>query len=402
VSIVALAGVSTWFGLHRGPKPTTVQMATVQREDLQAKVTANGRVQAQKKVDLSATIAGQVTHLVVEEGDRVKKGQFLLQIDATSPRAVARSSEASMQALLREVDSARARLDQARLDSQRAEENHQARVISNADLDQARTALATAEAALRATERRAEQAQATLEGARDTLAKTTILAPMDGIVTAKRVEEGEVAVVGVLNQPGTVLLTISDMSVVEAELDVDETSTPSVRVGLDARVRVDAYPNRTFDGVVTKVGSSPIDRSAAQQQSEAIKFKVKVQIKNPPDTIKPGLSVQADIWTGFRSQALVVPLQALVLRDALRPPGVKVSPGAPREEEGVYLVEDGKVRFQPLETGLMGELSVEVLKGVRGGEMLVTGPFRALRTLKPGDPVERERAKKVAGPAGVN
>jgi len=303
-----------------------------------------------------------------------------------------------MQALLREVDSARARLAQARLDARRAEENHLARIISNADLDQARTALATAEAALRAAERRVEQARATLEGARDTLAKTTVLSPIDGIVTAKRVEEGEVAVIGVLNQPGTVLLTISDMSIVEAEMDVDETSIPSVKVGHEARVRVDAYPNRTFDGVVTEVGSSPIDRTAAQQQSEAIKFKVKIQIRNPPDTVKPGLSVQADILTGFRSQALVVPLQALVVRDVPRPAGVKAAPGAPRDEEGVYLVENGQARFQPLETGLMGELSVEVLKGVKGGETIVTGPFRALRSLKPGDAIEREKAKKPGGP----
>lgn len=402
LALVAVAGASTWFALHRGPQRTAVQMASVGREDLQAKVSANGRVRAQKKVDLSATVAGQVTHLAVKEGDRVRKGQFLLQIDPANPRAAARSSEASMQALLREVDSARARLEQARLDSRRAEENHSARIISNADLDQARTGLATAEAALRAAERRVEQARATLEGARDTLAKTTVLAPIDGIVTAKRVEEGEVAVIGVLNQPGTVLLTISDMSLVEAEMDVDETAIPSVKLGQEARVRVDAYANRTFDGVVTEVGSSPIDRSATQQQSEAIKFKVKVQIKNPPDTIKPGLSVQADILTGFRSQALVVPLQALVLRDVPAAPGGKAAPGAPRDQEGVYLVENGKTRFQPLETGLMGELSVEVLKGLKGGETLISGPFRALRSLKPGDLVEPEKAKKPGGPPSTS
>ncbi len=401
LAVATVAGLSTWAALRRGPKPTPVQMATVGREDLQAKVTANGRVQAQKKVDLSATVAGQVTHLAVEEGDRVKKGQFLLQIDPVSPRAAARSSEASMQALLREVDSARARLEQAGLDARRAEENHAARIISNADYDQARTALATAEAGLRAAQRRVEQAQATLEGARDTLAKTTVLSPIDGVVTAKRVEEGEVAVIGVLNQPGTVLLTISDMSVVEAEMEVDETSIPSVKLGQRARVRIDAYPNRTFDGVVTEVGSSPIDRSTSQQQqSEAIKFKVKVRIENPPDTIKPGLSVQADLLTGFRSQALVVPLQALVLREVPRPAGGKAEPGAPRDEEGVYLVENGKVRFQPLQTGLLGELSVEVVKGLKGGETLVTGPFRALRSLKPGDSVEREKAAKPGPSAG--
>ena len=383
------AGV-TWFVMNRGPKPTPVQLATVERSDLQARVTANGRVQAQKKVDMSATIAGQVTRLEVEEGDRVTKGQFLLQIDATNPSAVARSTEASMRALVRELDSSRAQLEQARIDFRRAEENHRAQIISTADLDRARTALTSAEAMVLASGRRVEQARATLDGARDTLKKTTVVAPMDGIVTARRVEEGEVAVIGVLNQPGTVLLTISDMSVVEAEMEVDETSIPTVEVGQAARVRIDAYPNRSFDGVVTEVGSSPMDIEERQQQTDAIKFKVEVEIKDPPETIKPGLSVQADILTGFAGQALVVPLQALVVRDIPREPGQALAPGVPREEEGVYLLKGDVAEFRAVKTGLLGELDVEILDGLEGGETLITGPFRALRSLEPGDPVTEE------------
>ena len=392
-AVVVVAGAGGWYAKNRGPKPTLVQVGTVGREDLQAKVSANGRVQAKQKVDISATIAGQITRLAVEEGDAVRKGQFLLQIDAVSPRAAARSSEASMQALLRELDSARATLAQSRLDLQRAEDNFRAGIIPEADLDRARTALATAEAAARAVERRTEQASASLEGARDTLAKTTVLAPIDGIVTARRVEEGEVAVIGVLNQPGTVLLTISDMSVVETEMEVDETSIPSVRLGQEARIKIDAYPNRTFSGVVTEVGSSPIVRTSAAQQNEAIKFMVKIEIKDPPEGIKPGLSVQADVLTGFRAQALVVPLQALVVRDIERKPGQAAKAGEPRDEEGVYLIEDGKARFQKLKTGLMGELSIEVLEGLKGGESLITGPFRVLRSLKPDDAVKPEPKK---------
>ena len=391
LGVAVLAAAGGWIALHRGPVPIEVQAVTVGSEDLQAKVTANGKVQAQKKVDISATIAGQITHLAVKEGDRVRKGQFLLQIDPANPRAAARSNEAAMQALLRDVDSARASLEQARADHLRAEENHRARIISDADLQRARTALATTEAAVQAAERRVEQARATLEGAKDALSKTTVRAPMDGIVTAKRVEEGEVAVVGVLNQPGTVLLTISDMSVVETEMEVDETSIPTVKLGQEALVRIDAYPNQTFNGAVTEVGNSPIVKTGAQ--TEAIKFKVKIQLKNPPPDIKPGLSVQADILTGFRPQALVVPIQALVIRDIERKPGEAPRPGAPRDEEGVYLVEDGKARFQPIKTGLLGELSVEVLSGLKGRETLVTGPFKVLRTLKPGDPVRVEKSR---------
>jgi HlyD family secretion protein len=381
---------------RRGPRSTAVQVATVAREDVQAKVTANGKVQAQRKVDISATVAGQVTRLAVKEGDRVSRGQFLLQIDAVNPRALARGSAASMQALLREVDSARAGLLQARLDHQRAEENHRGGIIAPAELDRARTALATAEATLLAAERRVEQAQASLEGARDVLAKTTVRAPMDGVVTARRVEEGEVAVVGVLNQPGTVLLTISDMSVVETELEVDETSIPSVRLDQEARVRIDAYPNRTFAGRVTEVGSSPILKAVTQAQSEAIKFKVKVQIQDPPPNVKPGLSVQADILTGFSPKALVVPIQALVIRDREDAAGQ----GSKRDQEGVYLMKDGKAAFQPIKTGLMGELRLEVVEGLAGGEVVITGPFRALRDLKPGDGVRVEKPRPEASPGG--
>ncbi len=393
---IAVAGVVV---ARRGPKAVPVQIATVGREDLQAKVTANGKVQAQKKVDISATIPGQITQLAVREGDPVRKGQFLLQIDSVSPRAVARSTEFSMQALLRDLDSARYNRDLARADAERAEANFRAGILASADLDHARTAMATAEAALEAAQRRVDQARATLEGAQDTLAKTTVRSPIDGIVTAKRVEEGEVAVIGVQNSPGTVLLTISDMSVVESEMEVDETSIPSVALGQHAVIRIDAYPNRTFEGVVTEVGNSPI--LSASPQTEAIKFKVKIRIEKPPDAIKPGLSVQADILTGFRPKALTVPIQALVLREIERRPGEAPAPGGPRDQEGVYVVEGARVRFQPIRTGLLGELSLEVLDGLKGGETIVTGPFRELRGLKPGDAVKPEPPKERGGPAAT-
>jgi HlyD family secretion protein len=388
--LVALGGFAA---SRRGPKPTEVQLATIGREDLQSKVSANGNIQAQKKVDISATIAGQITRLAVEEGDRVRKGQFLLQIDATNPRAAARSNEFSMDALRKDVESARASLLQAQDELRRAEGNFRAGIIPAAEYERARTAVLTREAAVQAAVSRVEQAGATLQGSRDTLAKTTIVSPMDGVVTARRVEEGEVAVIGVQNSPGTVLLTISDMSVVEAELEVDETSIPNVKLGQEARVRLDAYPNRTFKGTVTEVGSSPLTDTANQ----AIKFKVKVRVENPPGDVKPGLSARADILTGFRGNALVVPLQALVVRDIERKPGQPVAADAPREQEGVYVMENGKARFQPLKTGLIGDLSIEVVSGLKGGETVVSGPFKALREIEPGDAVILEKEKKGEG-----
>lgn len=390
LAVLLLAVAGGVAASRRGPKPTEVQMAKVGREDVQAKVSANGKIQAQKKVDISATIPGQITRLAVEEGDRVVRGQFLLQIDATNPRAAARSNEFSMQALRGDVESARAALAQAREDLRRAEGNYKAGILPAADLDRTRTAVRTNEAVLQAAERRVSQAGASLEGARDTLAKTTIRSPMDGVVTARRVEEGEVAVIGVQNSPGTVLLTISDMSAVEAELEVDETSIPNVKLGQEARVRLDAYPNQTFRGVVTEVGSSPLVNAANQ----AIKFKVKVRLEDPPGDVKPGLSARADILTGFRGNAVVVPLQALVVREA---EGKPARPDARKEQEGVYLVEGGKARFQALETGLIGDLSIEVAKGLKGGETIVTGPFKALRTINPGDAVVLEKPKKGEG-----
>jgi HlyD family secretion protein len=303
-----------------------------------------------------------------------------------------------MQGLLKDLDAARFNADQAKADLARAVTNNQAGILSEADLQRARTVAATAEATLLASEQHVHQARATLEGAQNSLSKTTIVSPMDGIVTAKRIEEGEVAIIGIQNQPGTVLLTISDMSVVEAEMEIDETSIPSVALGQAARVHVDAYPNKTFDGVVTEVGNSPIN-VALGVQNVAIKFKVKVQIKNPPEGIKPGLSVQADILTGFRPQVLTVPLQALVVRDAEeRKPGEPPKAEPAKEQEGVFLVEGGKATFKPITTGLLGELAVEVVQGLSGGETLITGPFRELRTLKPGDAVRESKPEEAAPP----
>jgi len=400
LAVLLVVAVVVGLAVARGPKPKAVQMSKIERQDLQAKVSANGKVQATKKVDISATVPGQVVQLAVKEGDIVKKGQFLLQLDSANYRATARGSQSSMEALQKELDAAGANLEQAKADFTRAERNHAAGILSDADLQRARTAVTSGEASILATQHRIDQARAAVEGTTDTLSKTTIRAPMDGVVTAKRIEEGEVAVIGVQNQPGTVLLTISDMSVVEAEMEIDETSIPAVALGQEARVHIDAYPNQTFDGLVTEVGNSPI-AAAPGVNTEAIKFKVKVQLKNPPASIKPGLSVQADILTGFRSKVLTVPLQAMVVRDAeVKPDAAKTSAGAPKEEEGVYLVENGKAVFRAVKTGLLGELSIEVVEGIKEGDTLITGPFRILRDLKAGEQVRAERPDEAGPPQG--
>ncbi len=383
--------VALGIAASRGDKGVPVQVATVARENIQAKVSANGKIQAVIKVDLTANTMGQVTALKVKEGDHVKKGDLILEIDNVRSKATVESLRSASQAMAHDFETAKARLEQARKDFARASANHKAGIISQSDFDQATTALRTAQTAFESSQQRVAQSRADLAGGQDALNKTRILAPMDGVVTAKRIELGETAVIGLQNQPGTVLVTISDMSRVEAEMEVDEASIPTVKTGQTAQVRIDAYPNQVFDGVVTEVGGSPIVQTNV---NEAIKFKVKVMIKNPPSTIKPGLSNQADIFTGSRDQVLAIPLQALVMRDIKPKKGESLAPGAPREEEGVYVMEGGKAVFRALKTGLMGELNVEVLSGLKGGESLVIGPFKALRELKGGEDIRVEKKKK--------
>ena len=389
LAVLIIAGLSIASLQDHG---LAVQVATVGRENLQAKVSANGKIQAVTKADISASIMGQVTRLAVKEGDQVKKGQFLMEIDPRSASANADAMKAGLQAAQSDLTSATANLAQAKSDFDRAKVNREAGIISTADFEHAKTAYETAQAAQETARRRADQAKANVNQSHVGLGFSTITAPMDGTVTARRIELGETAVPGIQSQPGTVLLTVSDMSKVEAEMEVDEASIPTVKLAQKAQVRVDAYPNQTFDGEVTEVGGSPILKASA---NEAIKFKVKVWIKNPPLTLKPGLSAQADIFTGSRDQVLAIPIQSLVTREIKLKPGEVAKPGAPRDEEGVWLFDaKGKSRFVPVKTGLLGDLNVEVLDGLKGGEKVITGPFRILRDLKGGEQVREDKNKK--------
>jgi HlyD family secretion protein len=390
IVILAIGGITVASVRGKGKEGTPVTFGKVERMDLVSKVSSNGRIDAKRKVDLSAHVMGQIVNLAVREGDVVEKGDFLLQIDQRQLAASAQGAEASIRALFADRDAANANLTEAQRNFDRVRSNYDQKIIPLADLDRARAALDSARANVNAINQRIDQARANLAAARDTLSKTTLKAPMAGIVTALPVEEGEVAVIGTMNNPGTVLLTIADMSVVEAVMEVDETDIPSVKIGQKATVTIDAYPNKTFNGIVTEVGSSPISRTAMQNSAEAINFEVKIQIENPPDGVRPGFSCSADIVTGTRSKALAIPLQALVVREK---PNVKPA----TDEEGVYVHDNGKVKFVPVTTGLTGDTNIEIVKGLAGGEQIVTGPFRALREIKDGDKV---REQKEAGKDG--
>lgn len=389
VVILLIAGITTASIVSKGKEGTPVTFGKVERTDIVSKVSANGQIDAQRKVDLSANVMGQIVNLAVREGDVVKKGDFLLQIDQKQLAASAQGAEASMRALFSDREASRATFAEAEQNFARVQKNFRENIVPAADLERARAARDSARANVAAIEQRIQQARATLAAARDTLSKTTIVAPMAGIITALPVEEGEVAVIGTMNNAGTKLLTIADMSTVEAVMEVDETDVPNVKVGQKATVTIDAYPNKTFEGTVTEVGSSPMTTAGLQTSSEAVNFEVKIQLANPPAGVRPGFSASADIITGTRAKSLAIPIQALVIRE-------KPTKGAEKakEEEGVYLHKEGKAQFVPVTTGLAGENNIEITKGLSEGQEIITGPFRALRDIKDGGKVREQKEVK--------
>jgi HlyD family secretion protein len=382
IAVVAVIIVAAGIIIARSKreKPPEVTTETIARKTLISKVSANGAIDAQRKVDLSANVMGQIVNLAVREGDRVEKGDFLLQIDQAQLEATAAGAAASLNALFHDRDAARASAIDAQRTLDRAQKSYADELIPVSELDRARTALESAEAQVQAIEQRIAQARANLAGARDTLSKTKMVAPIGGTVTRLPVEEGEVAVIGTMNNPGTVLMTISDMSVVEAVMEVDETDIPQVELGQPAEVTIDAYGDQVFDGLVTEVGSSPIETLT----SEAINFEVKIQLAEPPAAVRPGFSCSADIITDTREDVIAAPIQSLVVREKPADAG-----GQPTDEEGIYVLneEDETVRFAPVEVGITGDTEIEILSGLEAEDIVITGPFRVLREINDGDKV---------------
>jgi HlyD family secretion protein len=399
--LVVVAALGTFAAYQRrNGKAVRVLTTRVAVQDVVSKVTANGKIQAENRVEMSALVMGQIVNLAVREGDRVKKGDFLLQIDRNRAAAEEAGSSAALKASLADRDAAQTAMEQTQLDFERARQNYEAHIASEADFQKARSTYESARSALEAAQNHVDQTRAGLSANRDTLSKTTVRAPLDGVITTLRVKAGEVTVIGTMNNPGTQLLTISDMSSVQAVLMVDETDTPSVQLGQKALVQIDAYPGQTFEGHVVEVGNSPILKDDADLQgltttSDAINFKVRVKIDDPPATIRPGFSVTADILTGRKDKVTAVPLAAVVVRDS--PTGERTDAGKLKTEEGVYALRAGKAVFVPIETGISGDLVVEAM-GVKAGEEIVTGPFKALREIKDGDRIEQmsEKERKAA------
>ena len=407
---------------------TTVNTEAIQRRKLDAIVSASGKIQPKRSVNISADTMGRVTGLAVNEGDRVKTGQFLLQIDPRNLRTRVESGEASLQAARSQAEQLRLALDTARVALKQAEDNYKRQVelskgglTTRETLERAENELKMRQADLRQQEQQVEtqklrmqQERATLDSARYDLSKVRIESPITGIVTRRNIEEGETVVVGTMNNPGTVLLTIADMSVIEAEVEVDETDIPSVRLGQKAKITIDAINGKTFSGRVTEIGNSPI-QTTGQAAAQATNFKVVLTVDGEIPEVRPGFTCTAEITTATRDNVLSVPIQATTVREVVvddkgaivrepatpakgrpRPGAVQASelkPGHSRKEiEGVFVVREGKAVFEPIKTGIAGEKYFEVLSGLKEGDQVIIGPFASVRELRDGAAVKVEAA----------
>jgi HlyD family secretion protein len=430
IIVLVAVGVVSANLLYKKTPGVAVQVEKIQKRDLESIVSASGKIQAQTTVNVSANTMGRVTKLTVEEGDRVKAGQFLMQIDPRSARTSVERGEAGLDAQRTAVDqakvaleSSKTSLDLARQNLKRQQDLWKDQLTTKEALDRAVNDLALRERDIEARQAeismqttRIRQTNADLDNAKYNLSQVTIDSPIDGIVTRRNIELGETAMIGTMNNAGTVLLTIADMSVIEAELEVDETDIPNLVLGQKAKVTIDAIPDKSFPGKVTEIGNSPIQTTSAGTTRQATNFKVKVTLDGQIPEVRPGFTCTADITTATRSKALSVPIQALTVREVIlddkgnvvRPPATakKQAPAAAttssdlkpgqtkKETEGVFIIRDNKATFVALKTGIAGEKFFEVLSGLKENDEVITGPFNSVREMKDADPVKLEQPKK--------
>src|SRR2546427_2210095 len=391
VLIVGLVVISAGARRDRGAE---VRFEKANRRDLVAAVTASGKIQPKKKVDISADITGRITRIAVREGDRVTKGQFLLQIDPTVFQANLQQSRAVLASAEAAAVQAKANRDQADRALGRTKELHtqNPNLVSQEQLEQAQTAFDIAEANLTAAQRQVDQARAAVRSASDNLRKTTLLAPMAGRVTRLSVEEGEAAVPGTFSKDVGLLLTISDLSVIQVKVNVDETDVVRIHLGDSVDVSIDAFPDTSFTGRVTKLSNSSIltaASSATGQNDRAVDYEVEVTLNHPPADVRPDLSATARIITDTRKQALSIPIIALTVREN-KPVSTENRPldtaatRKKKEAEGVFVVDKGSATFRPIKVGIAGDEYFEVLDGLKQGETIVAGPYQAIRDLKDG------------------
>ncbi len=446
VGVVVVLAIIVGVTVHQSSKNVvTVQTGKVQRQDLTSVVSASGEIKPKTYVNIGANAYGKITHLYVKEGDHVKKGQLLAQLENVQSSADVSANQASVQAAetdaiaadaglkTSDADLLRAQADYQRnkLDWDRAQSLYKDGLIAKSDFDSRQNAWATADSGLvqakarvaqakaqkDSADRHVAQARANLTRVADVLQKTTYSAPYDGVVTNLPVREGESVVIGIQNALGSTLLTLADMSVITAEVKVDETDIVNVHLGQPAEVTIDAIPKKIFHGTVSEIGDNAIVRStgvATSQQAtaseEAKDFKVVVNLSDPPPDLRPGLSATAKITTAARSNVLTVPIQALSVRTKAQLAEEKTAPGsvhaaAPAAKEvafkdkdknkdqkqdvqGVFVIRNRKAEFVPVTTGVAGTTDIEVVDGLREGDEVITGSYKVLRTLRSGSGVK--------------
>ena len=403
-AVVVIAGVVAANVIRDRRSKVTVQTGKVTHQDLVSVVSASGEIKPKKFVNISANVSGRITNLYVQEGDAVRKGQVLARIDSTRFEAGERQSEAALQAARADLQRAEADLENSRLAFERARSMRDEKLIAQQAYDQADADLKMKAAAVESQKRRIAQQAAMLETNRDELEKTTIVAPMSGVVTSLVKEEGE-SVIGAQSFSPTVLMTVADLSVMEVEILVDETDIRNVQLGQKAEVRVDALEGLEIIGEVTEIGSSAIPRgtsaaaaagqATASTANQAKDFKVVVTLKDPPPSLRSGLNATADVETARKAGVVSVPIQAVVVRQldkegkVIEAGTVQASesePGGPvekgEEKEGVFVINAGQAFFRPVKTGIMGESDIEITDGLKEGDEIVVGSYKTLRTLK--------------------
>jgi HlyD family secretion protein len=425
----AVVGANLYFKKDKG-LPVTTDM--IKARDLEAIVSASGKIQPKRLVKISAETQGRVVNLAVNEGDRVHVGQFLLQIDPKSLRtrvdngaASLQAAQASIEQMRQSTETARAQLVQAQQSLARQQDLWKQELTTREALEKAVNDVKVAESSVQEREKtikpqesRIDQEKANLESARYDLSKVRMESPIEGIVTRRNVQEGETAVTGTMNNAGTVLLELADMGVIQAEVEVDETNVPHVQIGQPAKITIDAIPDKSFKGHVSEIGNSPIQAAAGATATQATNFKVVVILDEIVPDVRPGFTCTADITTATRKEVVSVPIPAVAVRELIydangqvvkdpktdkrrkTPEPVAVAaelkPGQTRKEtEGVFVVRAGRAEFVPIKMGVAGDKYFEVLGGLKVADEVITGPYNSVRGMADGDPVRVDnKAKK--------
>jgi HlyD family secretion protein len=405
--VVAVGAIVALGAAKSKNKAVEVRMEPVGTRDLVAVVTASGKIEPDTKVDILSDIQGRITRIGVKEGDMVRKGDFLIQIDAAVYQAAVSRSEALLSSSQSDLIRARANQDQAKraLDRSLELQKTSPTLITTESVEQAQTAFDVSVANTKASQAAVDQARAGLQEARDNLSKTRILAPISGRVTRLAVEEGEVAVPGTFSRDVGLLMTIADMSKILAKVQVDETDVVRLSDGDSVEVSIDAFPDTTFTGRVTKISNSAqltATSTASGSNDRAVDFDVEVTLTNPPKDIRPDLSCTARMVTDVRKGVLSVPIIALTVREHQTLPNESApakadSASKKKEREGVFVVTNGIANFRPVKVGIAGDEYFEVIDGVKAGETIVAGTYQAIRDLKDSTRVKASQTDSAKG-----